>query len=114
MQRHLRLRHADDFRRLRERGAAQRHPLLLLSFTPNGQATNRYGFVTSKRLGNAVTRNRTRRRLRAIMHALHPTLTPGYDIVIIARQPLTTQPYTDLARIVSELLRRAKLFVDEG
>lgn len=113
MQRRFRLRRSEDFRRLRESGVTQRHPLMVLSFTPNGEPHNRYGFIVSKRFGSAVKRNRMRRRLREIMRTLHPAVLPGYDIVIIVRQPLTQQPYAELLRIVRELLRRAQLLVKE-
>ena len=70
MQRRLRLRRKDDFARLRQHGRVWRHHMLILSVTPNGLTHNRYGFVTSKHLGKAVVRNRTRRLLRETSHKI--------------------------------------------
>ena len=113
MQDHLRLRRAEDFQRLRQEGATQPHRLLLLSFSPNERTHNRYGFIVGKRLGKAVTRNRIRRRLREVVRALDPLLKPGYDVVLVARQPLAQQPFIVVMRTVNDLFRRAELFKGE-
>ena len=70
---------------------------------------NRYGVVTGRRIGIAVVRNRCKRRLVAALVALHPALRQGYDIVVIARQSMIEQPFSDLQRILRELFTRAKL-----
>lgn len=105
----LRLRHPADFARLRREGTAYRHPWMLLSVCPNDVGHNRYGFVTSKALGNAVVRNRTKRQLRAAIHDLHPTLRTSYDVVVVARKAVVGQPFAEVARIVHELANKAKL-----
>ena len=110
MQQYQRLRRSEDFQRLRQVGVAHRHRLLVLSFSQNELTHNRYGFVVGKQLGNAVIRNRTRRRLREAVRAFDPQLKPGLDVVFIARQPLAEQPFDVVVRTVSELFRRADLF----
>ncbi len=46
----------------------------------------RYGLTASRKVGNAVTRNRARRRLRVLAHDILPRhAAPGYDYVLIAR-----------------------------
>ena len=64
MQTRFRLRRSSDFARLRERGRTWRHPFLILSVIENNLEHNRYGLIVSKRLGNAVKRNRVRRLMR--------------------------------------------------
>jgi ribonuclease P protein component len=110
VQQHLRLRRAEDFSRLRQVGKTHPHRFLVLSFSANELTHNRYGFIVSKHLGKAVTRNRIRRRLREVVRALDPQLTPGFDVVLIARQPLAEQPFDAVMRTVHELFRRAELF----
>ena len=105
----LRLRRPADFARLRRCGKAQRHRSLLISVCANQLLRNRYGIVTG-RLGGAVERNRLKRRLRAILVELHPRLRQGFDIVIVARRGVESQPFSELKRILSELCRRARLF----
>jgi ribonuclease P protein component len=109
MQRPFRLRASADFARLRESGRTWRHPLLSLSVIPNGLPHNRYGYIISKHVGNAVIRNRTRRRLRELMRAAHPHLQAGFDLVWIARNQIADQPYNLISDAVSDLLRRARL-----
>ena len=57
----------------------------------------RVGFTTSRKVGNAVTRNRARRRLRACADAVLPGIVkPGLDIVIIGRAATTARPFDAL------------------
>ena len=54
----------------------------------------RYGFVAGKRIGNAVERNRIRRRLRAAITAAG--LPAGFDYVFIPSREVADVPYRDL------------------
>ncbi len=69
----------------------------------------RIGYTCSKKVGNAVARNRAKRRLREIARAILPALgTEGHDYVLIGRNTATgTLPYqqllTDLEKALSIL-----------
>jgi len=55
------------------------------------------GFTATKKIGNAVVRNRAKRRLREAARALLPQHgLPGYDYVLIARNSTTARDWTDL------------------
>ena len=60
--------------------------------------TIRVGFTCSKKVGNAVARNRAKRRLREIARAVLPiTGRPGWDYVLVGRANVTaSRPYADL------------------
>ncbi len=107
MQSRYRLTRSQDFDRMRHEGRGYPHRLMLLSIAPNNLDQNRYGFVVSKRLGNAVVRNRTKRVLREAVRALHPHLRVGYDVVIVARSASVGKPFDEISRTINELFRQA-------
>jgi ribonuclease P protein component len=64
----------------------------------------RLGITTGRKSGNAVIRNRFRRRVRAWFRERREDLEPGTDLVIIARRPGTQLGYGELDARLSELL----------
>lgn len=64
----------------------------------------RVGFTCSRKIGNAVTRNRAKRRLRAAARALLPRLgRPGWDYVLVGRPGATNE--RDFALLLDDLHR---------
>lgn len=75
----------------------------------------RIGFTASKKVGKAVTRNRARRRLKAVAAMVMPVhAEPGHDYVLIARGATPDRPYDALVRDLNKALKRLKLWRDEG
>lgn len=68
----------------------------------------RIGFTCSKKVGNAVARNRAKRRLRAIARAVLPEAgQPGWDYVLIGRADATaTRPYMDMVADLQSALEK--------
>jgi len=65
------------------------------------------GFTASKKVGNAVARNRAKRRLRAAVSAVMPKYAAGgYDYVLIGRKATLQRPYADLLTDLMRALRR--------
>lgn len=98
-----------DFEAARKRGRSWGNALLVLHAVRSPQRTTRCGFSVSRRVGNAVTRNRVRRRLREIIRRHLTTVGPGWDLVITARSGTAGAPFDALSRSADELLRRAGL-----
>ncbi len=81
-----RLTRASEFLRVKKEWKVQRSALLLFGvFDSGGDSAFRAGFVTSRRVGAAVVRNRVRRRLREIVRTNQNTIRRGVWIVLIAR-----------------------------
>lgn len=74
----------------------------------DGSAALRIGFTCSKKVGNAVARNRAKRRLRAIAREVLPAQgRPGWDYVLVGRRQATaTLPYEALKSDLSRALAR--------
>jgi ribonuclease P protein component len=67
------------------------------------------GIITSKAIGNAVERNRARRRIRSVMAGHLINFIQPHDIVIIARKPIVEATYKDIEQAIREELHKAGL-----
>lgn len=108
----VRLTHTHDFARVRAEGRTERGRFLLLNTAPNELQSNRYGVVTSKRLGGAVARNRVRRLLREAIRVEDAALKRGWDVVVVAHPAAVGQSLSELHRAYRALLTQAGLLHD--
>lgn len=109
MKRRFRLTRSTDFMRVRRTGKSYAHPLVVLIAAPNDLDQVRIGVSASHAVGNAVNRNRAKRRIRACVDTLLPDLRSGWDLVILARATSCEAPYEDLLTSLRQLLQRANL-----
>jgi ribonuclease P protein component len=109
MQRQFRLRHGEDFNRVKRQGKEWRHPLMALAVLANGLPHNRFGFITGRRIGKAVVRNRARRQLRESMRQRNERLKTGFDVVVVARSELITRNFSEIDSVLEMLCKRAGL-----
>ncbi len=73
----------------------------------DGGREPRVGFTASRKVGNAVARNRARRRLRAAAREVMPNAArAGHDYVIVARGATLARPYRALVGDLEEAMRR--------
>jgi ribonuclease P protein component len=68
----------------------------------------RVGFTVSKKVGNAVERNRVRRRLREIVRLAPLPLPSGHDYVLVGRRAALTQPFAEMAQDYQGALTRVQ------
>ena len=100
------------FRRLyRTPGAADSY--MVLYARRNREGKNRVGFTVSKKLGHAVVRNRTRRRLREVYRLNEEKFSPGWDIVVVARSRAVEAPFSALTRSYLNLAKKAGILASE-
>jgi ribonuclease P protein component len=96
-----------EFVRAAQRGRKAASPNLVLQALPQPGEATRLGFTATKKIGNAVRRNRAKRRLRAAARlALGQDGAPGHDIVLIARDGTGTCPFPALLAELEAALRR--------
>ncbi|MFC7375851.1 MULTISPECIES: ribonuclease P protein component [unclassified Brachybacterium] len=101
-----RLRTGDEFRAVTRGGvrSARSHVVVHLSLLSQEGDAPRVGFVVSKKIGNAVVRNRVTRRLREIARAHLDRLPPGSAAVMRALPGIEQQPFAALeADVVAAL-----------
>lgn len=82
-------------------------PLLALALR-NQLGTTRMGFTVSTKVGNAVVRNRIRRRLRELYRQRRAALPPGVDVVIVARTSAPSADFGGLSRAFDQIASRLR------
>lgn len=81
----------------------------MLIALPNEVDNSRFAVAAGRSIGKAVQRNRAKRILRETLHLLIPSIASGWDIVLLARKPITTAAYPEIEAAIKTLLSRANL-----
>lgn len=98
-----------EFSRVYNAGKKSVGRFVVLFWVMNDLGYNRYGIVASKKVGNAVKRNRCRRRIRVVVREVDNLANQGYDIILVARSSLVNCLFTDLVGDIRRLMKRAGL-----
>ncbi|WOC32281.1 MULTISPECIES: ribonuclease P protein component [Caproicibacterium] len=96
-----------DFRRIYSRGKNMVSPVVVCYTLKNRTGQVRMGVTTSKRIGNAVKRSRSRRVIRAAFRELLPRIKPGNDFIFVARAKTPYVKSTAVQRAMEQQLRKA-------
>lgn len=93
-----------DFLRVGSSGLKRVTPAFILQAAPRGAETAspqtpiQVGFTASRKVGNAVARNRAKRRLRALTDRLISTADPAFDYVLVGRTETLTHDFAAMEK----------------
>jgi ribonuclease P protein component len=107
-----RLRNRKAFRSVYEEGRFISNFMIAVHYVPQVSRTgqnHRIGFTAGKRLGNAVKRNRCKRRLKELYRLHQAEFPDGFDFVVVARKAMVSCEWGKLADAFHDVLRRTKL-----
>jgi ribonuclease P protein component len=101
-----RLTDSPEFERVYRQGAAYRGSLFSVHAFPNEIGTPRLGLSVSRKVGNAVTRNTVRRRLKEVFYSALPEIPDDLDLVVSARPAAAEADFSELDEEFARSLRK--------
>lgn len=102
-----------DFRRAYARGKSYTNPALVMYVRKNRAGSCRMGITASKKIGNAVQRNRARRVIREAFRQVNLPLKGNFDIVFVARSKTVFKKSTDIYNVMLPMLIEAGVVKNE-
>jgi len=103
------LKKTSEFKRVYAGGRSYAKGFVVMYVYRHGRPMRRAGFTISKKIGNAVTRNRVKRLFREAYRLNKERLQEGFDLVFVARRGSSGRNYAAVAEIFRTLFREAKL-----
>ena len=101
------------FRRLYSKGKSAVNPCLALYCRKNNSPRSRLGITVGVKVGKAVVRNRTRRRIKEAYRIHEGRFLPGYDLVVVARVRAGHSRYREVERSLLSLADKLGLLRKE-
>jgi ribonuclease P protein component len=115
VQRKLRLRNRADFNRIYRYGKSFANGQFVVYWSRQPVAEPfRLGVSASKKIGNAVVRNRMRRVIKEIIRLNGAKIVPNIDFILIVRKPAVEMETKQLEKSIMHVLRKAGLLKKEA
>ncbi len=110
MNKHQRVKKNAEFQKIFKRGKSfANRQFVVYCFEKEGQEDFRIGLSVSKKIGNAVTRNRIKRYIRQAFLEMKDEIKPNMDYVIIARHQAATMDFHESKKSLQHVLKIAKM-----
>lgn len=105
----------EDFNKVYRQGKSVANQQFVLYYKkrqvkPGEEAPFRLGVSVSKKLGNAITRNRLRRVMKEIVRLHAEQVEEGIDFILIARKPVVEMEYAEIEKSIIHVMKRASLY----
>ena len=97
-----------EFSEIIHRNQYQKNDCLSIYFRPTKYRFNHYGIAITKKIGNAVTRNKNKRRMRVIMDKYKNLLRTNFDYIIIMKENCNKYSFQELEKKYLNLIERIK------
>ena len=95
---------SDEFTEIINTGKSRKNKYYSIYYRNNNEK-NRYGITIPKKLGIAVLRNKTKRRIKNIIDANKNSIQTGYDYVIIVKKGILELTYIDMEKEMLNLMK---------
>ncbi|HLR21681.1 MAG TPA: ribonuclease P protein component [Tissierellaceae bacterium] len=110
MEKRYRLRKNIEFRKIYDHGKNYWNRNLVLYVKRNKLKKTRVGYTITKKVGNAVTRNRLRRRMKEIYRLNYSDIKEGYDLIFICKKNTVNLSYKELESSMVHIMKMARVF----
>ena len=100
------LRRKCDFSAIYKKGKSVGDRYVVLFYRKNNLPYNRLAYLASKKVGNAVKRNRARRLMKESFRLTNLEIPTGYDLIFIARNTITNRKCAEVKRSLESALKR--------
>lgn len=110
VEKEYRLAKREDFSKVYRYGKSAANHQFVLYYLPQPKLEHfRFGVSVSKKVGNAVVRNRLRRMMKEIVRLNKEQMAPHYDYILLARKPVVEMPYAEMEKSLWHVVRKASL-----
>ncbi|WP_075565262.1 ribonuclease P protein component [Streptococcus timonensis] len=110
MRKSFRVKKEKDFNAIFQEGKSVANRKFVVYRLENSEQHFRVGLSVSKKLGNAVTRNQIKRRIRHVLITHKDQIIENLDFVVIARKGVEEMNYTELEKNLLHVLRLANIY----
>jgi len=94
-----------EFRRVYDTGKSFANKYVVIFFVKNNLDYNRVGVSATKKLGNSVLRNRTKRRIKEVYRLNVDRVKRGYDIIFLTRASAKKTNYKEIESAILHILK---------
>jgi ribonuclease P protein component len=105
----LTLRKQKDFNRIYSKGKSRGSKYMVVLYRNNNMGYTRTAFVSSKKVGNSVERNRSRRIMREAYRSLESKVVEGMDIIMVARNTINGAGEKEIERSMYGVFKHSGL-----